>query len=284
MGARAAINLGLLALVAALAWLALRPEPATAPPGRPVSEAPPAEVSRIVIERAGQPEVRLERGAQAWRVTAPVDAPADPHRVEALLTLPAARSESGFRASGNDLGQYGLQPPRAVLHFDALALALGDSAPIGGRRYLLNAAEDQVHLVEDRWFAQVFGSAEAWVDPRLLPAGARPVRIALADAAWRREDGAWRRSPPDPSASADDAAALAEAWQRARALSVRALDPALPWRDEVLVAIEGEPQPLRFAVAEDAGAVLLARRDLALQYRFLARQGRALLGQPAPQE
>ena len=36
-------------------------------------------------------------------------------------------------------------------------------------------------------------------------------------------------------------------------------------------------EALRFAVGEERGAILLGRRDLGLQYRFLERQGRALL-------
>jgi len=282
MGARTAINLALVAVVAALAWIALRPHEAPPVTGLAISAAPPREVTRIVIERPGRPALRLESGTQGWRLAAPIEAPADRYRVEALLALPAARSGAGFRASGNDLAEFGLDPARSVLRFDALVLALGDVEPISARRYLHNPAEDQVHLIEDRWFGHAFGSAEAWVDPRPLPAGAEPVRIVLPQATWRLERGAWRREPPDPAPGTGAGVALAEAWQRARALSVRALDPSLAWRREVAVEVDGVAEPLRFVVAEDAGAVLLARRDLGLQYRFLERQGRTLLGASAP--
>jgi hypothetical protein len=278
--ARTAVNVALLGLVAALSWLALRPaqDPGTGDT-LPVSAALGHSVARIAIERPGAPTIVLARGDGGWLLSAPLAAPADPFRVQALLTLPSARSRSGFRATGNDLVQFGLAPPLAVLRFDALLLEVGDTEPLSGRRYLHNPAQDQVHLVEDRWFGQVFGSAAAWVDPRPLPEGATPVRIALPDAVWRRAGAAWRREPPDPALSADAGVTLVESWRRARALSVRALDPGVAWNREVSVSLEGEDGALRFAVGEERGAVLLARRDLGLQYRFLERQGRALLGQ-----
>jgi hypothetical protein len=276
--ARTAVNVALLVVVATLAWLALRPARDTATADTtPVSAAQPTTVTRIAVERPGAPVITLARDDGGWRLATPLAAPADTFRVQTLLALLAAPSRSGFQASGNDLEQFGLDPPKAVLRFDAQVIEVGDTEPVSGRRYLHDPAQDRVHLLEDRWFGQIFGSAAAWVDPRPLPRGARPVRIALPGVVWQRAGAGWRREPPDPALSADAGVALAESWQRARALSVRALDPDVAWDREVRLTLEGAQGALRFAVGEERGAVLLGRRDLGLQYRFLERQGRALL-------
>jgi hypothetical protein len=278
MNTRVLLNLALLAAVVALAWLALREQP----PG-PVSDTglaltalAPAEVVRIGIERHGQAAVTLERVDRRWLLTAPLALPADEFRVQALLALVAARSEAGFRAAGNDLGQFGLEPPQAVLRFDDVVLAVGNTEPLSGRRYLL--ADGEVHLIEDRWFSQIFGAPAAWADPRPLPADAKPVRIVLPDASWRLHEGRWRREPPDPSLSADAGPLLADAWRLARAITVRARDPDLPWGERVLIELADAPAGIAFELARVPDALVLGRPDLGLQYRFLERQAGALLG------
>lgn len=276
MNARVWLNAVLLVIVAALAWFALRgaPEP-SADAGAPVASLTAAAVTRIGIERDGHAAVALERVNNRWLLSAPLAMPADEFRVHALLGLLGARSQSGFRAAGNDLGEYGLEPPRALLRFDELTIAVGDTEPLSGRRYVLG--DDQVHLIEDRWFSQIFGAPQAWADPSLLPEGAKPVRIVLPGATWLLRDGRWQRDPPDPGLSADAGPELADAWRLARAVAVRARDPALPWRERVEVELADPPARIVFELARTADALLLGRADLGLQYRFLARQGDALL-------
>jgi len=279
VSARWRLNLALAAVVAVLAWLVLRPgETPDAPPGLALTALDPRAVTRVRIEARDAQPVALERTAKGWRLRAPLAAPADDLRVAVLLELAAARSREGFRAAGNDLAQYGLEPPRARVWFDRQMLLVGGTDPVAGRRYVL--AGDQVHLLEDRWFPHLFGQPGAWVDPRPLAGAGAVTRIELPAAQWRLEAGSWRRTPRDPGTSADDGPALAEAWQRARALSVRALDPALAW-DETVRIHAGE-RVIELAVARSRDALLLGRRDLGVQYRFLARQGRALLGTAPP--
>lgn len=278
MNARTLLNVALLALVLALAWFTLRPMPDHADDSAvAVTDLPAANVQRIGIERHGHPAVLLERIDARWQLTAPLALPADEFRVQTLLGLLDARSHSGFRAAGNDLAQFGLEPPLALLRFDEATLAFGNTESLSARRYVLSA--DQVHLIDDRWFSQVFGAPEAWADPRPLPAHAKVVRIVLPDAEWRLHEGRWQRAPAQPSLSADAGQILADAWQSARALQVRAHDPDLPWDGQVVVRLADAAQDIVFELARITDALMLGRPDLRLQYRFLARQGNELLGQ-----
>lgn len=283
MTSRTALNLGLLVAVAGLAWLVLRPSPESAGPGVAVGTVSPRAVTQIRIERAGEPDIALRLQDGRWRLDTPIAAPADGFRVQALLGLLEARSATSFPVAGIDLRQYELSPPLANLHFNASSLAVGAREPVKGRRYLLDPVSDQVHLIEDGWFSQIFGDAPGWVDPRPLPEGSTPVAILLPAVRWRLEQGSWRREPPAPSVSADTGVALADAWRRARALSVATLDPQMPWAGEVSIGLAGRDEALRLRVAVSANAVLLGRADLGVQYRFLKRQGKVLLADDAPQ-
>lgn len=281
MRPRILLNLVLAAVVAVLGWLAVTGGDAPAPqPGLPVTTRDPAAIGRIDIAATGQRPVRLVRDGESWRIDAPYRAPADPFRVGALLGLASARSARGFRAAGNDLSQYGLEPALASVAFDDEVVLVGATDPVENLRYVRSA--DQVHLLPDRWFSQVFGDAAAWVDPRPLAGATDLVSIALPQARWQRDARGWRRSPDAAAPSADAGTRLADAWRHARALSVRALDPAAPWTEQVGIALRGRDRPLVFTVATTRDAVLLGNPGLGVQYRFLPRQGDALLGRSEP--
>jgi hypothetical protein len=281
---RGLTNLVLLGVVIALAWLAIGPgRHDEASPTLPLTALEPAAVTRIVLERPPARAIHLQRSGDGWRLTEPLRTAADAHRVRRLLELPAARSRSGFRAAGNDLSQYGLEPPQARLLFDSTTVLVGGTEPISARRYLL--AGDQVHLLEDRWFAPLFADAAWWVDPRPLPEGARLAAIRLPDAHWRLEGASWRRTPPQANVSADAGPVLVQAWRHARAASVRPVDPALHWNERVVLELRGAASPLVLHLARSPDAVLLARLDLGVQYRFSAQHGAVLLGrarEPSP--
>ena len=279
MGARATGNVVLLAVVMGLAWLAFTGEEPPPPQGLPLTTLDPGAIERISLERGGRRVAVLARDADGWRLVEPLEARADPFRVRALLTLASAESDTGFRAAGNDLSQYGLQPPQAIVRFDATPVQVGGTESVSGRRYLLSG--DQVHLLEDRWFGAIAAGPAAWVDPRPLPEGARVVALELPAARWTLVDGRWQRDPADPRLSADAGPTLVQSWQRARALAVRPLDPSLDWRERVLIRTRDAQSPLVLEVARIEDAVLFAHRDLGVQYRFLARQGAVLLGEPA---
>jgi len=305
---RLLVNLGLLALFIALGWFAFKADaPPPAPPGLALTSLSADRIDSIQIERDGNTVARLQRRADVWYVQTPIAATADAFRVQALLGLARARSNTGFRATGNDLTQYGLQPPRATVRFDATVLLIGDTDPVAGHRYVMSG--DQVHLLEDNWFSQIFGSGIAWLDPRPLPAGVTLARIDLRGGAgddqrnsqdsavqWQQLDGHWQRTQADSTPSAQSTgergAALAVAWRKARALSVRRRDPALDWDGQVLVAFtsplqsataEGAVETITFSVARTDDALFLSRTDLGVQYRFLIRQGDALLDMTTPE-
>lgn len=277
MGTRAVLNLVLAAIVIALAWLTLtsEEEPHTGP-GNPVTTLSPGDIGSIVIEADGRPAVSLTRAGEGWRITRPYQAPADPFRVTALLGLATATSDKGFRAAGNDLSQFGLEPPKARVRFGDHVLRLGITDPVENLRYVMS--DDQVHLVQDHWFSQVFGEAAAWLDPRPLAGAGDLLAITLPDTRWQRTAEGWRATPAEPGSNPDAGRRLAEAWQQARALSVRALDPTAPWSQTVSITVSESRPPLVFDIAIIEDAMLLANADLKVQYRFLPRQGDALLG------
>lgn len=266
--ARVGLNLALLLVAGALVvfiWLG----PASKPPPEPerLSRIDTSTVGRVRIERRGRPPLVLSREGARWHLVKPFDRPADAARVTALLGLASARVHEAFRAIGNDLAAFGLEPPVARVWFDDEAFAFGDTDPLNGWRYVRYGPD--VHLITDAYFHHVLATPPAFLDPAPLAGAGRPVGIRVMS---RRPGQAVSATAP-----ADDQA-LVDAWVGARAKAVRALDPGLDWNEAVTVLPpDGKPE-IRFQVARLERELAVARPDWDVQYLFPRAAGEKLLG------
>jgi hypothetical protein len=131
----------------------------------------PRGIAEIVLERSGSPTIRLSKGADGWRMEAPYGVPADGERIGELVRIAATPVHRSFPRTGGG-ERFGLHPERLRLSLDGLVLRFGDTAPIGGQRYV--AIDQQVHLIGDGFHHHLLARAEDYIDPRLLPAGFHP--------------------------------------------------------------------------------------------------------------
>ncbi len=265
--ARVLVNLALLGLavgLAALIWLdPWRQQP---PVLEKLSAIDPGTVNRLRIERPKGAPIALERAGSGWRLMPPISLPANSYRVAALLGIASAPVHDAFRAEGNDLRQFGLDPPKVRLLLNQHEFRFGDTEPLRGFRYVHYGAD--VHLVSDTFFHHLLATAPAFVDPAPIGSDARAKRITISKATLWLEEGRWHVDPADLGFSAEAAERLASAWSSARATSVKEFDPALDWSEEVQIRLDGEPEPLRFLAARLQHELVLARPDRRVQYHF----------------
>ena len=274
--ARSLLNLALLLLAGGLVafiWLG----PGSEPPPEPkrLTALDITEITRVRIESRRREPLELIREGSRWQLTEPRALPADPIRVTALMGISSARVHEAFRAEGNDLAVFGLEPPVARIWLDQHEFLFGDTDPLNGWRYVLYGAE--VHLITDAFFHHVLATPEAFADRSPIGADARPVVFSLPGATLRLENGDWKVSPQRDDGGANAGRLLVEAWKNARASSVRPLDPALHWQRTVEVGLEDQPAPLRFRIASLEHELVLARPAWNLQYHFPAKAGGRLI-------
>lgn len=275
LGARVLVNVALLLLAVGLVvfiWL----DPLRAPP--PVedklSTIDPTEVRRLRIEGPNRPPIELIREHGAWRLVAPLSLPANENRVWALLGLAAATVHDAFRAEGNNLSEFGLDPPKFKVLLDEHEFRFGDTEPLNGRRYVEYGPD--VHLISDVYFHHLLATAPAFVDPAPIGSDARPVGFLLSGAKLRLEKGGWRVDPPGAS-GADAGERLANAWASARAASVKRFDPNLDWKQTIQIELNGASEPIRLRIAQLEHELVIGRPEWKVQYHFPKKAGLRLL-------
>ena len=275
MKPRFLVNLGLLAVIAVLATIAILK------PGKNVVESTPL----LALDLQGLNRVTLknketlvfEKKDGLWTLTSPFAAPVNQVRVGQLLDITKAVSEANYPLKSDDLAQFGLDAPQAVLGLDDTTLQFGGNDPIKMRRYVRIA--ETLHLVEDNFFHHLTATATDYVDKRLIPEGARIRDIKLPDLkASRDQQGKWTVEPH--AKTGIDLAELASAWATARAIDVKRWNPVAEGETIQIGFNEGEA--LEFVIINKSPELVLGRKDLGLQYTLTAETSRELLNQPKP--
>jgi hypothetical protein len=163
-------------------------------------------VTRITLERRGDPELVFVRGADGWMQTEPFAHPMDPFSIRRLAALAGQVEVVKRLAPGDWEGiDLGLQPPRAVVTYEwphgTLGLHLGRRA-VAGRSYLKIAGEPDVLVVRGELHDRaVQMDPKGWRDRAIFPNVSPDAdQITIDDGTTRtvlrRERRQWTMSEP----------------------------------------------------------------------------------------
>ncbi len=259
------INLILLVAIIALGllvWLTPEtPEPATP---EPLTDLNPSTIERIEISNPSITRLVLARKGKQWQMLEPYRVTANRARINILLDLLATPWAERFSVDSEQLGEFGLVPPKARLHFDQTEILFGGTHPYNYQRYL--KIGNQVHLTKDLFPHHILAAAEAYVDHALIPGDAELVEIHAPS--WRifRSGAEWNASPPS-STSPEALSRWLERWRHLQVPRVVAA-PQSPPKEQIRVTLQGTPEPLVFGVSYQNGKVFLVRSDLGIAYQL----------------
>lgn len=266
-----------LAVLALGLFLFLKPEKA-GPEKFSLSTLSPAQVTRIRIEPRNTPAIVIERRGESFHLTAPFPARADRFRIDALLGILSAQTET--RLPARTLEKFGLAPPHVRLVVAAAGreqvFEFGDRQPVSERVYV--ATGGWVYLVSPAYLVDVSRGAEDFVAKSPLAPEEVPVAFELPGLRLTRVDGRWQREPDDARLDADTINRFADEWRLAQAIAVRRAGKApAPETVRLRFAHGGSAA---FGLIRREGEVVLRREDEGLEYVFPADVG-ARLTDPA---
>lgn len=284
------LNLALLAAVVVLAWLAWRTPSREETAQQTLSAQAPAAVQNITLSRPGKPDIVLEKAGKQWQITAPIRARADDFRVLRMLTILGARPAAQFPAG--ELARFDLDPPVARLRIDATEYAYGGINAVTSEQYVRR--DHTVYAVELRHGAALPADVTGLLRRALLSESERPTAITLPRFSLTQAGGKWTitsgtitsgtitsgtPAPAQTDVSQDDLQRYVDHWRQASAVRALPHDGRKSLADIRMTLADGAP--LDIGILQREPQLVLWRRDLGLQYEFLAAAGQTLLANPA---
>jgi len=277
MDKRLWLNLSLAALAAVLAlFVYLHREPPAEPAKPPLTLLKASEVRQITVIRKGEADIVLEHRGPGWRMTRPLQVPANQPRIEALLTILSQPSYGRFPAASMDLASIGLSPARVSLSFDQQRIDFGATEPLNKRRYVL--LDGQVQLIDDDNYYSVIAQLNHYISLQLLNGDEQLSSLSLPRLRLHKAGQGWKLDTEQTPRLGDDVMRLVQTWQSAGALEVKPGDPArAKGRPIIELGLAGGHPPIRLAILSHKPDLLLppGRTDAAIEPRQELMDSRA---------
>jgi len=152
-------------------------------------------------------KIELEEKDGVWRLTKPIDAPADETAVKNLLRAIAdAEVKKKLDNVGEDLSPYGLKDPMATIRVklkdrELPAIKVGKTSPIGFSTYVQRTDQPQVYLTGSAFHSGMDKKVKDLRDKRILTFEDASVhRIEVSgpdrDIALSKKDDSWKLDRP----------------------------------------------------------------------------------------
>lgn len=236
------------------------------------------KIQHIEISAQGAQTITLIKENNAWRITAPIQISANEFRIESILGLLGAQSHTQYKKTQVDLAKLKLDKPRYLIRFNDLSVALGDTEPLEGRRYVLIG--DVVHLITDAYSHHLTEAISGFISLKLLPQNSRIVALTLPTLALTQTDGRWKLSP-EQNVSADKTNVLVDAWRTASATRVEPWTETDVHQGKIIISLKDQPNAINYLILATSPELILARPDIGMAYHFDKAQAKALLLLPA---
>lgn len=277
MKTRHLLNLVLVCVVAALALVAAFEPGKEQPESKPLTHIDDSGLQSFSLQ--SHETIQFERRNGHWWLKSPLAAPANDIRVRQLLDITKSDIDAQYPLHAEELTKYELDKPTATLVIGDQTIVFGGSDPIDMRRYV--QIGDTLYLVRDDFSHHLNAGATDYVDKKLLPEDARISSIAVPGIkVTLNTEGKWIATPAAADTAA--AAALAGAWQSARAIDVKRMDKPAQG-DKVRVELT-DGSSAEFVIVQREPELVLGRSELGIQYELVGEIAKQLLNQPVPDD
>ncbi len=275
MQARLILTAALAVLLLCLTWLAWssRARPQSASVGRSISEIKADTVTNIVIDRADNHPIELQKSDEEWQLVKPLTARANPIKVNNLLRFLEAKSDMPADVNLSDLTIFGLAQPAVTISFNSIPFALGDANPLTGKRYI--KFSDRVYTSTDSIYHDVLADPASFASLNLLSSVQEPQAIQLPDHRLQRNGGKWNLIPPIAGITGDQLIGIVNAWRHAQAHAVKSLHGSA--HGPTITIEYDDATPIKFHLRSLKPELVLECESLGLAYHLFAAQADRLL-------
>lgn len=163
MSKRTIVNLLLLAIVATLT-VYVKKNPVEDNEVTNFTHLTEVEVDTIVIQRADQTQIILEKTEHDWLVTSPVEGKINSEKLSLLLKILILKSRHQHKITEQkQLLRYELDTPKVSLFLNDEQFDFGNTNDFNKLRYILH--DDVVHSVKDITYHLLIDKPESFLQP-----------------------------------------------------------------------------------------------------------------------
>jgi hypothetical protein len=265
------VNFSLLLLVAALAFFALTGKDNNIEAPDVLTNVSAASINTLSIHHNNR-VTTVEKTANRWVMTAPINIAANDFRVNTLLKLLDTVSYAKYMAATLDLKQYGLEQPKTSITFNNLKIDFGIINPLNNYRYV--KANNEVHLIDDHYYPLLSSQTGALISRSLLPEDSKINKLKLPEQTLALNTQDKWTSTKD--ISTDAIVEVLDHWRNTEAFGVHEYYKREPL-GTVEVHIDNIYDPIRFVITDVDPWLILARPDINIEYHFDLEHYDALL-------
>lgn len=261
MKLRLLLNLFLFLIVITLGLFLLNDE-SDSPELKMLSNVPADSIKKIFIHH-NKRDTLLTKSNQEWRLIEPIDISANQFRMQTLLNILSTQSHAQYNIAELDLKKYGLDKENTYIVFNNIKINFGDVNPINNLRYV--QINKQLHLTEDLFYPLLSSRIGSLITRELITKDKIINQLVLPENSFSRDsNGLWQARD---TLSSDAIIDVIHQWQNKQAFAVHdyiARDSLA----EIQVYFEGETTPVLFNVTDIEPWLIIARRDIGLEYHF----------------
>lgn len=278
MSKRTLLNLVLLVVVAVLVLIVVYEPGVEKKINPPLAVIDKASISKITIERNGQPPVSLQKINDSWMMKAPFQVTANTIKSESLLGLFEQETFAQYPLKELDAKTYGLDIPRASIIFnDQYRFDFGATEPLNKRRYVRH--NQTLYVIDDHFYYQLMSPVTVFVNHKLLPDSDNITRLVLPAFTLTLHDGSWQIEPESTDFSNDQANELIENWKLTHAMHISEYDGRSD-KQLAKVYLDNNEVPIVFHIIQEKDNFYLGRADLGIKYQIVEDKSKDLLKLP----
>ena len=277
MNARSLINIALLVMIIALSSFILWHNNDNSYLKLKLTNLDKSEIKIITIPRE-KGDIVIKLTGSGWLMQSPYKIPAHDFRINQLLNLTQLIAENSYDVDDLDLSKFNLAPSDTNIIFNKTLLEFGKANPVSLLRYVKSGKK--LYLVKDNLYPLLRSQPSSFISLSLLPESSKIKSIALPGFSLIKDtDKSWTTTP-DQKADADAIQSFIQQWQNAKAFGVHAY---MERKKLGQIRIELDNELISYEITDDAPWLILARKDLGLEYHLDKSQAAILLNISAPE-
>jgi hypothetical protein len=237
-----------------------------------VSTRKAASAQSLTVKQGGKTVAVLHKRDTAWRLTEPLNVPADDFQVTRVLAVLEARAASRHAP---ELARFELENPRAELIIDGERFAFGAINNVTQEQYLL--AGGAVYAVALRHGAAIPNNAAALARRTIFAPGDKLTKFEFGEFTITQEGIKWVITPA-AELSQDMTNRWIAQWREGSALRAEAADERKALHEWVITL--GNGARVLVGVVQREPELVVRRADLGLQFVYAGDIGRQMLAPP----